>query len=92
MVDIAFVAFIGTGREEGTKCYFQTKKVVTNNRPFEIWTNCRSLFGTGNFTLRDKPKMFLINLITGINKFMLCSVHYSDGNITKLNIIMSTVT
>ena len=65
MYDIIYVVFIGPGHKEGGSCYFHSKKVTAYSKPFEIWANCRTLFQPGNFFLKDKPKIFLINLATG---------------------------
>ena len=63
--DLIYVVFIGPGHKEGGSCYFHSKIVTAHSKPFEIWSNCRTLFQTGNFFLKDKPKIFLINLATG---------------------------
>ena len=65
MYDIIYVVFIGAGHKDGESCYFHSKKVTAHSKPFEIWTNCRMLFEPGNIFLKDKPKLFLINLVTG---------------------------
>ena len=63
--DLIYVVFIGPGHKEGGGCYFHSKIVTAHSKPFEIWSNCRTLFQPGNFFLKDKPKIFLINLATG---------------------------
>ena len=52
---------MGHGHGEGNNCYIKTKSTnVANPREFEVWTNCKQLFGNKSRSLEDKPKLFFI--------------------------------
>ena len=52
---------MGHGHGEGNNCYIKTKSTnVANPREFEVWTNCKKLFGNNSHSLENKPKLFFI--------------------------------
>ena len=65
---MTFVAFVGTGHQDGQTCYFETKPRSHLSKPFEIWANCKKIFESeeSSLNLNRKPKHVFVQLIEGI--------------------------
>ena len=60
-VDMTFIILMGHGHGDDNNCYIKTKSTnVANPREFEVWTNCKKLFGNKSHSLENKPKLFFI--------------------------------
>ena len=69
---------MGHGHGEGNNCYLKTKSTnVANPREFEVWTNCKKLFGNKSHSLENKPKLFFIQTCRSTGyEYLLVSLNF----------------